>query len=262
MSRIAIWLCTTAVTLLSYSSLFSAPVAVQFVEGSAHGFLLLRSLNGDTLGYGEQIQVQRNGGIESRLVFHFKDRSIHHETVFFKQHKVFSLEQYRLVQRGPAFPKPVDVFFGRTTGQYTVKHGNENKRPKEIDEGRLDLPPDVYSGMLSVVLKNLAKEASETIHIVAFTPKPTIIEFELSAGGEHSFLLGGLQKKATHYLVKPKLGLLAPVASLLGKHPPDFHYWLSKGEVPTFLAFEGPFYLNGPIWRVELAAPQFAKGSG
>ena len=86
-----IWLCTIAATLLSFCSLHAAPVAVRFVEGSVHGFLLLRSSNGDTLAYGQQLQVQRDGGIESRLVFRFKDRSIHDERVFFTHCKVFTL---------------------------------------------------------------------------------------------------------------------------------------------------------------------------
>jgi hypothetical protein len=27
--------------------------------------------------------------------------------------------------------------------------------------------------------------------------------------------------------------------------------------VPTFVRFDGPFYPDGPIWRVELAAPHW-----
>jgi hypothetical protein len=261
MGATIIRLITIVVTLLWFCTLQAGQVAVRFVEGSAHGFLLLRSSSGDTLAYGEQMQSQRNGGVESRLVIRFKDGSLHEEVVSFGQRKVFTLQNYRLVQRGPSFPKPINGFFDNSTGQYSVKYRKENNRPEEFEEGRLDSPADVYNGMQSLVLKNLPKGATETVHFVAFTPKPKTIKLELSPAGEASFSLGGMQKKATHYLVKPQLGLLGPVASLFGKHPPDYHYWISNGEVPAFLAFEGPFYVSGPVWRVELTTPQLPKRS-
>jgi hypothetical protein len=252
-------LCTIGATLLSFCTSHAAPVAVRFVEGSAHGFLLLRSSVGDTLGHGEQLQVQRNGAIESRLVFRFKDGSLHEDVVLFTQHKVFTLQNYRLVQRGPSFPKPLNVSFNRTSGQYTIKYRKENNRPEETEQGRLDLPPDVYNGMQSIVIKNLPDKSTATVHVIAFTPKPKIIQVELTQAGEDRFTLGGVQKKARHLLLKPKLGVLGPVASLFGKHPPDYHYWIGNGEAPAFLAFEGPFYVDGPIWRVELTTPELPR---
>ena len=254
-----IWLCTIAATLLSFCSLPAAPVAVRFVEGSVHGFLVLRSSNGDTLAYGEQLQVQRDGGIETRLVFRFKDGSIHDERVLFTQRKVFTLQNYRLVQRGPSFSKPINASLDRTTEQYRVRYRKENNGPEKLDEGRLDLPPDVCNGMQSTLLKNLPQRAKETVHFVAFTPTPKTIKLELSPAGEDRFSFGGMEKKATRYRIRPQLGVLGPIASLFGKHPPDFYYWIANGEVPAFLAFEGPLYPDGPTWRVELTTPELPK---
>jgi hypothetical protein len=254
-----IWLCPIAATLLSFCSLHAAPVAVRFLEGTVHGFLLLRSTNGDTLAYGEQLQLHRDGGIESRLVFRFKDGSFHDERVFFTQRKVFTLQNYRLVQRGPSFSKPINASLDRTTEQYTVRYRKENNGPEKLDEGRVDLPPDVSNGMQSILLKNLSKGAKETVHFVAFTPRPKTIKLELSPDGEDRFSFGGMEKKATRYRIKPQLGVLGPIASLFGKHPPDFYYWIANEEVPAFLAFEGPLYPDGPTWRVELTTPQLPK---
>ena len=41
-------------------------------------------------------------------------------------------------------------------------------------DGTLDLPPDVYNDMVLTIAiaTNLAKGASETVHLVAFTPRP------------------------------------------------------------------------------------------
>ena len=46
-------------------------------------------------------------------------------------------------------------------------------------DGTLELPPDVYNGMVLTVAKNLPKGASETVHYVAFTPTPRLIQLAL-----------------------------------------------------------------------------------
>jgi hypothetical protein len=59
-------------------------------------------------------------------------------------------------------------------------------------DGTLDLPPDVYNGLVLTVAKNLPKGASETVHLVAFTPAPRLIQLELAPAGEHKVLVGEL----------------------------------------------------------------------
>jgi hypothetical protein len=48
-------------------------------------------------------------------------------------------------------------------------------------------------------------------------------------------------------------GVTGVVASLIGKTPPDLRYWLVGGDIPAFVRFEGAMFLNGPVWRVEMA---------
>jgi hypothetical protein len=55
--------------------------------------------------------------------------------------------------------------------------------------------------MVITVAKNLHKGASETVHTVAFTPTPRLIQLELAPAGEHKVLIGELAKTATHYVV-------------------------------------------------------------
>jgi hypothetical protein len=247
--------------LLFVSTLQAAPVAVRFPEGSLHGFLAVRALDGGILGYGEQLQGFRDGTIETHLLLRFDDGSIHDETVVFTQQKVFTMRSYRLVQQGPSFPKPMDASLDRASQQYKVKYRDGDKTEK-MAGGRLELPPDLYNGMQSIILKNLAKGASETVQLVAFTPEPKIVGAKLSAGGSDSFYLGKIEKKAIDYLLKPQLGVLGVLASVIGKKPPDYHYWILDGEAPAFLAFEGPLYVDGPIWRVELTSPRRPKDKG
>ncbi|HTG09543.1 MAG TPA: hypothetical protein VK746_02010, partial [Candidatus Eisenbacteria bacterium] len=98
-------------------------VAVRYTEGVTHGFLSLRSTAGDLLAEGDLLQVVRAEGVESRLVFRFKDGSLYDETVVFGQNKVFTMLSYRLVQRGPSFPEEMEISVDRDRerGRFKVK---------------------------------------------------------------------------------------------------------------------------------------------
>jgi hypothetical protein len=111
------------------------PVPVQKTEGVVHGFLVLRSLQGDVLADGDLIQVPRRGRIESRLTFRFRDGSIHDERVAFTQDRVFLLESYRLLQKGPSFPKPLEATLERAENRFEVRHGAEDGAEEVLEEG-------------------------------------------------------------------------------------------------------------------------------
>jgi hypothetical protein len=92
--------------------------------------------------------------------------------------------------------------------------------------------------------------------MVAATPKPRLVKLEITAKGDEPFSIAGSSRKATHYVVKVEIGGVdGAIAPLLGKQPPDTHVWILGGEVPAFVKMEGPLYLGGPIWRIELACP-------
>jgi hypothetical protein len=93
------WLGSVALVLvLSITSvpaeILAGAVAVRFTEGVTHGFLSLRSTAGDLLAEGDLLQVVRPEGVDSRLVFRFKDGSLYDETVVFGQSKVFTMRRW------------------------------------------------------------------------------------------------------------------------------------------------------------------------
>jgi len=236
----------------------AAPVPVRFSEGMVRGFLTLSDSGGVRIGSGDFLQVNRDGRVESRTVLHFLDGSLHDETAVFTQERTFVLKSYRLQHKGPAFREDLEVSLERGTGKYLVKvrpHGG----PEQVLTGKLDLPLDVYNGMVPTAVKNLVKGARETVHIVAFTPAPRVLELEITPTGEDKMRAGSLQMAATHYLLKAKLGLLKIPAALLGRLPPDNHLWIVTDDVPAFVKFQGPLATEGPIWRIELTSPVWPK---
>lgn len=235
-----------------------AAVPVRYAEGTLHGFLELRNTADSLLAYGDLLQLPRDTGIESRLVFHFPDSSVFKETVVFTQHRVFTLLSYHLVQSGPAFKQDLDVELSRD-GEYVVKTKSHNGGKEERLSGRLDLPADVYNGMIITIAKNLTAGTAQTVHIVAFTPKPLVLPLEITPSGEAPVVIGGRSENSVRFTLKPKLNLLQRIGAKLKKQtPPDSHLWIVTNEVPAFVRFEGPLY-SGPVWRINLTSPRWPK---
>jgi hypothetical protein len=246
--------CSTATAQQRPRPVEHAGVPVRYPEGAQHGFVALRTATGAVLAHGDLLQVPRGRQMESRLVFHFTDASVFEETVLFTQHDVFALENYHLVQSGPAFDNDLDVTLSRS-GRYVIKTKSHKDGEEKQYTGTMDLPPDIYNGMIITIARNLAPRASQTVHIVAFTPKPLVIGLEIAPVGSQRVLIGQHAETAVHFKLKPKLGAaLKLFATLLGKAPPDSDIWVVADDVPAFVRFEGPLY-SGPVWRIDLTSP-------
>jgi hypothetical protein len=233
----------------------SAGIPVRHAEGTVHGFLELRTEAGELIAHGDLLQVVKDGAIESRMVFHLPDSAAFDESVTFTQDGVFAMQSYHLVQRGALFPFDIDATMARS-GRYVIKTTAHEKGAHEKQfTGTLDLPADVYNGMVVTIAKNVPVTASETVHIVAFTPEPRVIGLELVPSGTQHVLLGRHEESAQEFTLKPKLGAaVALFAKVLGKAPPDSHAWIVTDDVPAFVRFVGPMYM-GAVWRLELASP-------
>ena len=116
------------------------------------------------------------------------------------------------------------------------------------------MPADLANGMTLLMLKNLTPGERTTAQLAAFTPKPRLLRMDLHQEGEDRVVFAGDAKQAARYLVNLEIGgVTGLVASVIGKSPPDLRYWLALGEIPAFVRFEGAMFLNGPVWRVEMA---------
>ena len=242
--------------LVPASALSQSPMAVLHTEGLVHGFLVLRTLDGNTIADGDVTQVAKGDRVTNHLVFRFKDGSIYEETVVFSQRNRFRVASDHLLQKGPAFKHQMEVWLDVSTGQVTVRYTEDDGKEKTITD-RLKLPSDVANGMTLTLLKNIRPGVMQTtLSMVAFTPKPRIVKLVISSEGEESFSIGGSNHKAIRYLVKIQIGgVTGLVAPLVGKQPPDTHVWILGGDAPVFVKLEGPLYQDGPNWRIELTSP-------
>jgi hypothetical protein len=236
-----------------------APVKVRHLEGVQRGFLVLRTLEGVRIADGELIQIPAGTHVTSRLTFKFRDGSVHEETTLFSQREQFRLMSHHTVQKGPTFPRPLEMSVD-AGGDVTVKYANDGGGQKEETE-HLNLPPDLANGLIPILLKNIAPDAPpESLPYVAATPHPRLVKLVLSSAGEDPFWTGGQRRPATHYVLKVDIGgFLGLLAPLVGKQPPDSHVWILRGEPPAFVRAEQSFYVGGPVWRIELESPVWAR---
>jgi hypothetical protein len=242
------------IAMVVLSALWADPVRVKYLQGSAHGFVALRTLDGKLIATGDMMQSVRGSQVTSRLVFHFLDGSIDDDTTVFTQRGTFHLVSDHHIQRGPSFPQPSDVFIDMRSGQITSLTKDGEKR-----KDHLDLPADVMNGLPPNLLMNVSPSTPETkLSFVAPTEKPRLIQVSIKPAGEVPFTIGGTKRKAIDYVLHPELGgVTGIVAPMIGKQPPDYHIWILAGDSPAFIREEGPLYQGGPTWRIEQISPSF-----
>jgi len=239
----------------------AAPVRVRYEEGAVHAFLKLSSLDGNALAVGDLIQKRNAGHMTTRLVFHFKDGSVHDESTVFDQRGTFSFLSGRLTQKGPAFAHPVDMTIDRPNGHVSVRYTEGDGKEKTAEDSP-KLTPDLANGLVPILLRNIDGDALQSWTMVAATPKPRLVKLDVSNAGDDRLTIGGAARKARHYIVKINIGGIAGVvAPLVGKQPPDTHVWILDGDTPTFVKSEGPLFFGGPIWRIELTSPVWPVSS-
>ncbi|MBV8100042.1 MAG: hypothetical protein JOZ31_12870 [Verrucomicrobia bacterium] len=243
--------------LLEGGILSADPIPVRHPEGTLHGFLSIRTLEGKTIATGDLIQVPDEDRITSRLLFHFKDGSIEDETTVFSQRKIFHLISDHLVEKGPSFPDPVDMSLETASGNVTV-HRIDGAGKDHVDTYHFDFPPDLANGLVLTLLKNISWDSPETkVSYLAPGSKPVLVKLAISLGGQEKFSIQGSPEKVNRLIVRPEVeGIPGLLISIFGKQPPDTYVWVLGGEAPTFLKLQTPAYEGGPVWITELASPQ------
>jgi len=247
---------TLMTTVLLGIKLSGEPVPVRHPQGSAHGFLAVKTVEGTRIATGGATQIVHGDRITSRVILRFVDGSIDEDVTVFSQSGVFRLISDHHIQRGPSFPKPIDVLINALTGQITSR-----TQDGKLRQDHLDLPPDISNGLPPNLLMNVLPTKPETkLSFVAPTEKPRLIHVSVKPAGEVRFIIGGTQRKAVDFVLHVELGgVIGVVAPLIGKQPPDYHIWILPGTSPAFIREEGPLYEGGPIWRIEQISPEFPR---
>jgi hypothetical protein len=253
--------CAAAVAICA---LRAAPqVVVAHPQGLLHGWLVVRSEDGEAIADGELTQIARGEKVTVRMVLRFKDGSLQDETTEYSQRGRLILVSDHMIQKGPAFKRAIDMKIDRASGNVTVNYTDDDGKPKNSTQ-KIKLPLDLANGIVPTLLQESAGGSAKiTGSMVVATPKPRLVKLVITPQGEESFSTGAVSHKATQYSVHIDIGGVAgAVAPIVGKQPPDVHIWIAQGEAPMFVKMEGPMFEGGPVWKVELASPVWPKGAG
>lgn len=228
---------------------------VRHTQGTFHGFLELRDASGHIVASGDSLQYLRGDRIIAETLFHYRDGSTDDETTIYTQHHNFHLISDHHIQKGPAFPHPIDVLV-EANGTVTVRTpGKDGKQDVKTDH--LKLPSDLANGLIPIVTENMRPaDPQTTVSMIVATPKPRLVKLVITNQGEDTCNIVGIARKAIHYQIKIDLGGIAGVvAPLIGKAPPDIQLWVIPGDAPTFTREIGPTYPEGPPMTIQLASP-------
>ena len=224
-----------------------------------HGFLVLKSVDGKTIAVGDVIQVAHGRQVRSRMVFRFRDGSLDDDTTVFLQGRVLTLISDHHIQRGPSFPKPLDLMINVPKSEATWKQTKDGK--EETKTEHVDLPDDLANGMVPLVLLNIAPKMEETkVSYLVASPKPRVVRLSIKPEGMERYRLAGVARQAKKYNIHIELGgITGIVAPLIGKQPHDLKIWVADGEVPTVVKTMGELYEGGPIWTMEQTSPTWPQ---
>jgi hypothetical protein len=248
-------LLVASIALLFPSRDAAETVPVRHIEGVTFGFLVLRTVDGKAIAYGNLKQVSKGNLVTDELLFHFKDGSLYDQITKFTQKGEFRLVSDQVVQKGPAFKQDSESWIDAENGKITVRTYKDGK-PKETSQ-HLDVPADAANGLLFTLAKNIDPSRETVMPMVAASEKPRIVKLHISPAEGKVIKQGTITLNTQHFVVKTKIeGAAGVIAPLLGKQPPDAHIWIVKSEAPTFVEFEGPLSQDTPVWRIELMTPE------
>ena len=242
--------------VLQIGSAMADQVTVHFPEGSTHGLLLLRSVNGKEIGNGDLTETVHGDRVTCRFALRFDDGSQYEETTEFSESGKFRVLTYHMIQKGPSFKQGIEMTMNAEKGSVQVTTTDDGGK-KNSWSRQMKIPADVANGIVPFLASNLTSaEPKATVSLVAATPKPRLVQLTITPEGVESFPLDGSKIEATRYAVKVDLGgVIGPVAKVTGREPPDTILWVLRGKVPTFLMAQETF-VGGPVCRIELASPQ------
>lgn len=232
----------------------AASVRVKHREGTAHGFIVVHSADGQEIASGEMTETVDGDRVNSETTLYFKDGSFYDEATVFSQKGHFRLLTDHLHETGPSFPDACDQRIDAASGTVTTQSLKSGATKPEVRH--LKLPNDISNGLLVTVLRNLSPDEQVSMPmLVGGSSKPRVVELTVHSEGQKEFLAASRTITTTHYVVHVTIGGVAgAVASVVGKQPPDMHFWILGGKAPTFIRAVTPLFEGGPVWTFDLAS--------
>jgi hypothetical protein len=222
------------------------------LEGALHGFPGVFDLDGKKLADGEFVQWLEGGQLHVKIDYDFGAGHTIEEQAVFRQEPELVQEawSWRESRNGQLY-RHFSVDFVAKKAAAEKFEGKDLKKWSEDVEVQ---PGQTFAGFgFSMALKslreNLVRGQKHELHAIAFTPKPRVVNVELSYGGREQMFTGGRTVTGDLFIIHPKVPLVAK--AFIEVH--DTKIWLTLPRPTGFLRWEGATAEpSDPLIRVDL----------
>jgi hypothetical protein len=221
-------------------------------EGSAHGFPVLRDLNGRKLADGEFTQWLERGRLHVRLSYEFRSSRRIQEDSIFRQEPRFAQEKWSWTEVVDGqICRHFDVDFG--TGQATARQLVEGRVRQWSKHLKFDASRAFAGFGVALAIKSLREQLlrgeNARLEVIGFTPKPHVVSVEISYGGLDQMSIDSRVLHGDQFLIHPQIP--AMIRPFVKVH--DTQIWLINPPPAGFLRWEGPLAESSdPLVRVDL----------
>ena len=228
------------------------PIQLKWMEGDVAGMTpILSPDSGQTIGFIEYHQHRNGERLEMVRVARFADGSSDEDQVEARIGNTLEGVRGRSIIRDKNGTSTVDITIDVATGRITGFSGIGQER-EEYDE-KVELPPGTYWGpLIFIVVKNFEQNASDgklVFTTVAPTPKPRVIDMELTREGNGVVTRPGGKLDVVRLTMKPTINwLLDPIIQRIA---PQTKFFVASGEPPALARYEGPRNYAGQQIRFE-----------
>lgn len=230
----------------------TSPIRLAYVEGDYGGMTAIRSEDGErVLGVVAYRQRRMGDVLRIERVAHFADGSSDEDKVDVRVGTHLEAIGGRSLIRDTTgavrAEMKVDVEGRRLRGFYL-----DDGERIEVDE-EVDIGPGTYWGPLHMlVVKNFAANARDgtlVVQSVAQTPKPRVIDMELTRDGSATVARPGLRIEAERVTLLPTVHFL--IDPILQRLVPKTVFLMAPGDPPVLVRFDGPRNYEGQLIRLE-----------
>ena len=220
-------------------------------EGVARGYPALRDAAGKKIADGDFVQWIEGDRLHVRISYAGRARRVEENAVFRLRPELIQDQwSFRELRDGKLY-RQFTVDF--KAGTATAKKADEGEMKESSDEVKVDAGRAFAGFGFTLAARALRPRLVKGEHVelqaVGFTPKPKVVNVDLSYGGVDRIRMSDRTIRGERYIVHPKL----PFVADLFVNVPDAHIWLTSPEPATFLRWEGPLAEpDDPLTRVDL----------
>jgi hypothetical protein len=228
------------------------PIRLSWVEGDVAGLThILDGGSGKTIGLVEYRQHRSGDVIEAVRVAHFADGSSDEDRAEARVGKSLEAIRGRSIIRNRKGTPTVDISIDVATGHITGFSGLGKDR-KEYDEKEKLTAGTYFGPLIAIVVRNFDENADGdklVFRTVTVTPKPRVLDMELTREGTTSLAMPGLRPKVAKLTMRPTVNfLIDPIVQRLA---PETNFFVQSGKPPAIVRFAGPRNYEKQKIRIE-----------